>query len=409
MCVFTAVRVVEKRVGYRECCAGVRAGAGRKNRRRSHLVTTTSSSASAASFHDEKEDDDDDDDGCNKMSYKDIAKDAPYEVRTRGPPFGKYGGIPSAKDGMKRSDSIGMIPRYWEDEAEWMTYHPNAIMEREKFAEMARGKLLTVFLDYDGTLTPIVPEPDEAFMSDAAREAVRECARTFPTAIISGRSRHKVSQFIKLTELYYAGSHGLDIVGPASTADGTPVEDTIAHQPAQWARDVMDRVAKDLATQCADIPGVNVEHNMFCVSCHYRAVSEEDRPRVEKVVDALCEAEECLIKHDGKMVWEVRPRVAWDKGKALSYLRDAIMPNLKERGFAPEDVFTIYIGDDVTDEDAFMEINEELGDHLGVGLLVSSAPKVSAAKFSLRNCDEVLQFLRMVRELGEQGEIKTLL
>ena len=108
-------------------------------------------------------------------------------------------------------------------------------------------------------------------------------------------------------------------------------------------------------------------------------------------------------------MWEVRPRVAWDKGKALSYLRDAIMPNLKEKGFAPEDVFTIYVGDDVTDEDAFMEINEELGDHLGVGVLVSSAPKVSAAKFSLRNCDEVLDFLRMVRELGEQGEIKTLL
>ena len=345
------------------------------------------------------------------MSYKDIARDAPHEVRTRGPPFGKYGGIPvsKAKDGMKRSDSIGTIPRYWEDEAEWMTYHPNALSEREKFAEMSRGKLLTVFLDYDGTLTPIVAEPDEAFMSEDAREVVRACARTFPTAIISGRSRHKVSQFIKLSELYYAGSHGLDIAGPASTSDGAPVENAIAHQPAQWARDVMDRVAEDLARQCADIPGVNVEHNMFCVSCHYRAVSEEDRPRVEKVVDALCEAEECLIKHDGKMVWEVRPRVAWDKGKALSYLRDAIMPNLKEKGFAPEDVFTIYVGDDVTDEDAFMEINEELGDHLGVGVLVSSAPKVSAAKFSLRNCDEVLDFLRMVRELGEQGEIKTLL
>ena len=49
---------------------------------------------------------------------------------------------------------------------------------------------------------------------------MRECAKRYPTAIISGRSRHKVSQFIKLQELYYAGSHGLDIVGPTTTMDG---------------------------------------------------------------------------------------------------------------------------------------------------------------------------------------------
>jgi trehalose 6-phosphate phosphatase len=81
---------------------------------------------------------------------------------------------------------------------------------------------------------------------------------------------------------------------------------------------------------------------------------------------------------------------------------------LSEKGFRPEDVFTIYIGDDVTDEDAFMEINEELGDHLGVGLLVSSSPKVSAAKFSLRDSGEVLRFLTRLRELGDASTIKTL-
>jgi trehalose 6-phosphate phosphatase len=339
------------------------------------------------------------------MSYKDMSRGGPLEVRTRGPPFGK---MPRAEQGMKRSDSIGMIEKYWNDEEEWRGYHPNACDEENKFVAAAEGKLLTVFLDYDGTLAPIVPEPDKAFMSDEMREAVRQCAKRFPTAIISGRSRQKVSQFVKLDELYYAGSHGLDIAGPKTTTDGEPIEKKLAHQPAQWARDVMDRVTKELIEKCADIPGTNIEHNMFCVSAHYRAVSEELRPRVEAVVDEICASEECLIKHDGKMVWEVRPRVAWDKGKALSYLRDALLPDLSEKGFRPEDVFTIYIGDDVTDEDAFMEINEELGDHLGVGLLVSSSPKVSAAKFSLRDSGEVLRFLTRLRELGDASTIKTL-
>ena len=74
-----------------------------------------------------------------------------------------------------------------DDEKEWREYHPNALDEEgeKKFVGLVRGKLLTVFLDYDGTLTPIVPEPDRAFMSEEMRDAVRECAKRYPTAIIS--------------------------------------------------------------------------------------------------------------------------------------------------------------------------------------------------------------------------------
>lgn len=56
--------------------------------------------------------------------------------------------------------------------------------------------------------------PDAALMGEQAREAVRRVAQLFPTAIISGRGREKVQQFVRLRELYYAGSHGMDIVGP---------------------------------------------------------------------------------------------------------------------------------------------------------------------------------------------------
>jgi len=73
---------------------------------------------------------------------------------------------------------------------------------------------VVVFLDYDGTLTPIVSNPDEAFLSAAMRSAVQQVAQTFPTAVISGRGRDKVEAFVQLEELYYAGSHGLDIKGP---------------------------------------------------------------------------------------------------------------------------------------------------------------------------------------------------
>lgn len=84
----------------------------------------------------------------------------------------------------------------------------------DTFLAQVSGKRLVVFLDYDGTLTPIVSNPDHAFMSPSMRSIVKEVGRTFPTAIISGRGRLKVEDFVQLDELFYAGSHGLDIKGP---------------------------------------------------------------------------------------------------------------------------------------------------------------------------------------------------
>ena len=70
-----------------------------------------------------------------------------------------------------------------------------------------------------GTLSPIVSDPDKAYMPVGMRNAVREAASLFPTAIISGREREKVFSFVQLQELYYAGSHGLDICGPRTEGE----------------------------------------------------------------------------------------------------------------------------------------------------------------------------------------------
>ncbi|KAF0894058.1 hypothetical protein E2562_033947 [Oryza meyeriana var. granulata] len=81
----------------------------------------------------------------------------------------------------------------------------------------AQDKKIVLFLDYDGTLSPIVNDPEKAFMSPEMRVTVQKVAKHFSTAIVSGRSRDRVFHFVKLTEIYYAGSHGMDIL--ASTAD----------------------------------------------------------------------------------------------------------------------------------------------------------------------------------------------
>jgi trehalose 6-phosphate phosphatase len=99
-------------------------------------------------------------------------------------------------------------------QSSWLTEHPSALDMFEEILHLSEGKQIVMFLDYDGTLSPIVDDPDRAFMSRKMRRTVRKLANCFPTAIVSGRCIEKVYNFVKLTELYYAGSHGMDIKGP---------------------------------------------------------------------------------------------------------------------------------------------------------------------------------------------------
>ena len=75
-------------------------------------------------------------------------------------------------------------------------------------------KRLVVFLDYDGTLTPIVEASDAAVLAAPMRAAIARLAQHAPVAVVSGRAREKVREFVAVENLYYAGSHGFDIDGP---------------------------------------------------------------------------------------------------------------------------------------------------------------------------------------------------
>ncbi|KAJ4838914.1 hypothetical protein Tsubulata_050007 [Turnera subulata] len=170
----------------------------------------------------------------------------------------------------------------------WMLKYPSALNSFEKISSSAKNKKIAVFLDYDGTLSPIVDDPDHALMSDDMRSVVRNVAKYFPTAIITGRSRDKVFELVGLTELYYAGSHGMDILGPASRSlsnghpnsiESTPQqgEEVNLFQPAKEFIPMIDEVFKTLIENTKGIKGVKLEHHKFCASVHYRNVDEKVR------------------------------------------------------------------------------------------------------------------------------------
>ncbi|KAK4740863.1 hypothetical protein SAY87_024451 [Trapa incisa] len=125
-----------------------------------------------------------------------------------------------------------------DEQISWVTHHPSALGMFDQIVHASRGKQIVMFLDYDGTLSPIVQDPDGAFMSDEMREAVKDTASYFPTAIVSGRCRDKVYSFVRLAGLIYAGSHGMDI----EVGDDKKSGEDVSFQPGSEFLSMIDEV-----------------------------------------------------------------------------------------------------------------------------------------------------------------------
>ncbi|CAN1343399.1 Probable trehalose-phosphate phosphatase J [Linum perenne] len=262
---------------------------------------------------------------------------------------------------------------------------PSALDSFDEIIEASQGKQIVMFLDYDGTLSPIVDDPDRAFMSKKMRTTVRRLARCFPTAIVSGRCRDKVYKFVRLAELYYAGSHGMDIKGPKKGSKYTKEIEPVICQPANEFLPMIDEIFKELIEKTKATPGAKVENNKFCVSVHFRCVEEKKWNDVAEAVKSVLKKYPKLRLSHGRKVLEIRPTIKWDKGKALEFLLESL-------GFANcTDVFPVYIGDDRTDEDAFKVLKER---GQGFGILVSKVPKETNASYALQEPTEVMDFLQ---------------
>jgi alpha,alpha-trehalase len=237
-----------------------------------------------------------------------------------------------------------------------------------------------LFLDYDGTLTPIVNRPEDARLTSEMRAVLRGLTSKCRIAIVSGRDRQDVADLVGLQNVIYAGSHGFDISGP----DGLRRQ----HEDGKAVLHELDRAEQELRVGLDSTGGTLIERKRFGVAVHLRNVAEADRAGVERKVDAIADDHRSLARHGGKLVVELRPDVDWDKGKAVDWLLKTIV---KKRA----DVAPFYIGDDLTDEDAFAAV---AGD--GIGIRVDDkGSKQTLARYRLRDTSEVRRFLNWLDDL----------
>lgn len=255
---------------------------------------------------------------------------------------------------------------------------PSALDRADEITDQMGEDSFPVFLDYDGTLTPIVSQPEDAILSEEMRSILTQLAALSPTAIVSGRDLDAVKKFIRLNELTYAGSHGFDI----EMSDGSKIQ----FEAAKDALPDLNQAAEELNSLKKSVEGVKIERKRFAVAVHYRNVRDEDVPLVKTAVKRILSRFDSLRIGHGKKVLELRPDIDWNKGKAIIWLYNRMMPH-------HTNTVPLYIGDDITDEDAFMALQG-----WGIGILVGDHGGLTAAKYSLNNVDETAQFLRrMIR------------
>lgn len=250
---------------------------------------------------------------------------------------------------------------------------PTPALESLERIEGLLGGAPAVFLDYDGTLTPIVDDPAAATISDDDRSILRSLADKVPLAIVSGRGLDDVRTLVGVDGLTYSGSHGFEI----ELGDGRRID----QDQAASAVPQLDEAEKALIDGSQDLTGVLIERKPYAIAVHTRrAASDEVRDKAGALAAAVSADFDQLVLRGGKEIHELRPALDWDKGAALSHLL----------GLLPNDPVPLYVGDDETDEDAFLACRREGG----FGVLVGSASGAESwADFTLDHRRETFELL----------------
>ena len=234
----------------------------------------------------------------------------------------------------------------------------------------AAGRV-ALFLDFDGTLAPIVEDPAEAQLSADTRETLQRIAHQerVVTTIISGRAVEDLFVRIRIEGVIYGGNHGLEISGRGLR---------FVEPAADARRGQLRRLTEVVMAKLRHVPGVIVEDKGLTASIHYRQSAELDRPAIEEAVRTSVAAAGALFRlNTGRRVLEILPRTGWHKGAAVQWIM---------RHLGPGPLLPIYLGDDNSDEDAFAVLTDAVTVRVG-------GPSETCAQYRVPDPVTVYQFL----------------
>jgi trehalose 6-phosphate phosphatase len=198
-----------------------------------------------------------------------------------------------------------------------------------------------VLLDVDGVLAPIVQQPEDAHMPETTRRPLIEVARRYGVvACVSGRRASDARRIVSLGSIAYLGSHGSEVLRPGA------IQPELDAELQAWTRRVQAFAHEAYGEKLRRLR-VRLEDKEAIAAFHWRGTPDEEASL--SAVEDVAEAAEAagFVPHWGRKVLEIRPPVRIDKGAGIvNLLRDT------------ELAAAVYVGDDVTDLDAFRGLTE---------------------------------------------------
>ncbi|WPU66782.1 trehalose-phosphatase [Peredibacter starrii] len=262
---------------------------------------------------------------------------------------------------------------------------PNIIKSWRNFAQFIDGKEMALFLDFDGTLSEIVPDHHDAQMVEEIRPVLTRISDSIKVAIISGRDRKDVKARVGIDGLFYAGCHGYDISGPGCFH--------FQIEEAEEASSEMNEAIKQIESHADKYPGLSIERKKYFTAIHYRNVDSSLHQSLKNEINDLVKSFKKLEVRRGKMVFDLAPKLKWNKGEAVKKLCEVL-------DMAPGKTVAVYIGDDLTDEDVFCELHS-----WGIGIKVGIESMAgTCSDYSLRTPSEVATFLNKIEQNFTQQE-----
>ncbi|MFC5971317.1 trehalose-phosphatase [Halomarina salina] len=217
---------------------------------------------------------------------------------------------------------------------------------REAFeTELATHERLVLCLDFDGTLAPIVQNPDDAAIRAGNRESIR-ALRDHPAvtvAVVSGRALDDVRGRVGVDGIGYVGNAGLERV------DGDGI---IVHPDAKRTEERLERVREALVDRLGWASGVSVEDKRWSLAVHTRDVPDDHQDRVAETVGRIADRVGDLHVSRGHEVLEVGPDTDANKGAAVAALADSEAAASDGEPVASSDALVVYVGDDQSDQSA---------------------------------------------------------
>ncbi|MDD5691805.1 MAG: trehalose-phosphatase [Candidatus Omnitrophica bacterium] len=260
----------------------------------------------------------------------------------------------------------------------------------DKIKDKLRGRDLLLFLDYDGTLSPIAATPDKSVFSEGMRGSLKKLTGQprCRIAVISGRGLENIKKKVGLKDIIYSGNHGLEIEGPQ-------LRYKAAVSPLY--KKAIGEIKDSLTAGLSKIKGAIIEDKGLSLSLHYRLVRKNDIPALKNILRRTVTdhpAKKRVMVRPGKMVFDIRPASGLDKGKVALWL--LARESFRRRG---RKVIPIYIGDDSTDEDAFAALKGK-----GITVCVGGERK-SSAQYYLKDTGQVRFFLRRLDGILKEREV----